>query len=162
MCKNAFSLIFYKNHCKKISKMVETITRIIKLYYLVVSPNRREMCLIQPYRPFQYNRFISILKNFLEIYIANRLYPKMSSNENKLILIWSRFSNVGISFGKTGYWILSNPCWINRLVLAEKILRDLQSDGRRAKAIACQKLFKSLFIGFKTDRVETINDGKCL
>ena len=129
---------------------------------MVVSQKRREMCLIQAYRPSQYNRLISISNDFLEIYIANRLYPKGSSNKNKLILNWSRCSNDEISFGKTGYLILSNPCWINRLLLAEKILRDLQSVGWKAKTIACPKLFKSLFIGFKTERVETINDGKSL
>ena len=137
-------------------------TYIIKFYYLVVSQNRREMCLIQPYCSCQYNRLISILKDFLEIYIANRLYPKGSSNKNKLILIRSRSSNVGISFGKTGYWILAKPCWINQLLLADKLLRDLQFVGWRAKTIAFPKLFKSLFIGFKTDRIETMNDGKWL
>ena len=160
MCKNAFSLIFYTNHCKIISKILQI--NIIKLYYLVVSQNRRELCLTQQYRPSQYNNWISILKDLLEIYIANRLYPKESSNENKKILIWSRSYNIGISFGKTGYWILSKPCWINRQLLADKILWDVWSVGWRAKAIACPKLCKSLFIGFKTDRVETINDGKSL
>ena len=132
------------------------------MYYLVVSQNRREMCLIQAYRPSEYNRLIFILKDHLEIYIVNRLYPKGSSNKNKLILNWSRFSNDEISFDKTGYLILSNPCWINRLLLAEKILRDFQSVGWRAKPFACPKLYKLLFIGFKTDRVEIMNDGKSL
>ena len=101
----------------KISKILET--NIIKLYCLVVSQNRREMCLIQHYCLSQYNKLIFILKIFLEIYITNRLYSKGSSHENKFIIIWSRFSNVGISLGKTGYRILSNLCWISRLFLAE-------------------------------------------
>ena len=130
------------------------------MYYLVVLQNIREMCLIQAYRLSQYNKLISILKDFWEIYIANRLYPKGSSNENKLIFNWSLSSNDEISFGIIGYLILFNPCRINRLLLPDKILRDLQSVGWRAKTYACLKLFKSLFIGFKTDRVKTKNDGK--
>ena len=51
---------------------------------------------------------------------------------------------------------------IHLLLLAEKILRDFQSVGCRAKTIACPKLFKSLFIRLTTDRVETIKDGKSL
>ena len=43
----------------------------IKLDYLVVSQNRQEMCSVQAYRPSQNNRLISILKDILEIYIAN-------------------------------------------------------------------------------------------
>ena len=117
-------------------------TYIRQFYYLVASQNRRVMCLIQAYRPSQYNRLISILKDVLDIYIANRLYPKRFSNKNKLILNWSRFSNDEISFGKTGYLILSNPCRTNRLFLAEKILRDLQSVGWRAKTIACFEAFQ--------------------
>ena len=43
-----------------------------------------------------------------------------------------------------------------------KILRDLESVGWKAKTYACPNLFKSLFIGFKTERVETMNEGKSL
>ena len=51
---------------KTIYKIWETY--ILKLYYMVVSQNKQEMCLIQVYSPSQYNRFFVFWKNFRNIH----------------------------------------------------------------------------------------------
>ena len=63
------------------------VTYIQTWYYLVLSQNIREMCLIQAYRPSQYNRLIFIVKDFIEIYIASRLYVNGFQIKINLFLI---------------------------------------------------------------------------
>ena len=67
--------------------------------------------------------------------------------------------NLGFLFGKTGNLTFCNLCSINQPLLAEYKLRDFKSVRWRAKAIAYPKLYKSVFVVFKTDRVDATNDS---